>query len=45
LEKTDTLTPVLWAPILYNIAGDDGEKEYPLNIEGETNGFYRVRLN
>jgi len=45
LEKTDTLTPVLWAPILYNIAGDDGDKEYPLNIEGETNGFYRVRLN
>ena len=45
LEATDTLTPILWTPILYNIVGDDGQKAYPLNIEGETNGFYRVRLN
>ncbi|MGE4488209.1 MAG: sialate O-acetylesterase [Kiritimatiellales bacterium] len=44
LEMTDSLIPINWEPVLYNIAGDNLQKELFLNMVNRTNMFYRLRL-
>jgi sialate O-acetylesterase len=45
LEKTDTLNPVNWETVLYNLRGEGLQKKIFRDISGSTNGFYRLRLN
>lgn len=44
LQKSDSLSPVNWQTVVYNVLGEDSYKSFSINDEGTDSSFYRVIL-